>query len=262
MVLPAMRKSLQDSLFLALGLVLSSLGGTGDARAQIVDTLSGYSHSDPGWNGEVEATFSATGGNTEVVHTTAAVRLQYRVGAHLWRSMGGFQRATTEGIENVRSAFGHLRHNAYFTPAVASLAFVQVQENPFQRLRSRWLFGVGARFELVGQEDRAVAVGLAQMTEIERVEGRDGQDVDQRLSSFLSLNTQLREHLAFDLIVFAQPLWEDFSDLRATLDATLAVELDGPLQLTVGWVATHDSRPPENVEKTDWATKVGLRLEL
>lgn len=262
MVLPAMPRTTRIPLFLTLGLGLAGLAGPGPVSAQIVDTLSGYSQTDSGWNGELEGSFSATGGNTEVVQTTAAARLQYRVGRHVWRSMGGFQRATTEGVENARSAFGHLRHNRYFTDAVASLAFVQIQENPFQRLRSRWLLGIGARFEPLRQEKRVMALGLAHMTEIERIDGRDGKDTNQRLSSFLSLSAELREYLELDVIIFAQPLWEDFSDLRATLDATLAVELQSPLELTVGWVATHDSRPPENVEETDWATKVGLRLEI
>lgn len=236
--------------------------GTTPSAAQIVDTLSGFSHSDPGWHGEVEGALSATGGNTEVVQMAAATRQQWRVGAHLWRVMGAFQRSTDRGEESARNAFAHLRHNAYVTPAVASLAFAQIQENPFQRLRSRLLLGVGTRLEVLRGEARNLAVGLAQMTEIERIEGRSGSEVEQRLSSFLSLSNEIREGLELDVLVFAQPRWADFADLRASLDLTLVVEIQAPLELTFGAVATHDSRPPEDVEKTDWATKLGFRLSL
>ena len=243
-------------------LALAGIAVTTPAQAQIVDTLSDFSQSDSGWHGEIEGVFSATGGNTEIVRTAAAARIQYRVGDNLWRSMGGFVRATSEGEEIAESAFAHLRHNHYFRPAIASLAFVQVQENPFQRLRSRWLVGAGLRLEPLRRERLSLAVGLAQMTEIERTEVQPDREVHQRLSSFLSLNAALQEHVDLDVVAFVQPLWEDFADLRATLDATASVEIQGPLELTVGWVVTHDSRPPVEVEKTDWATTVGLKLEI
>jgi putative salt-induced outer membrane protein YdiY len=233
------------------------LGSTAEAGI-ILNTLDALGEGRPGWSGGLDAGFSASGGNTEVVSLRAGGRLLRRTEDDVWRLQGSAERSETGGVESARAVVGHLRQNHHLGGPLYSIAFAQVQHNPFQRLRSRWLFGAGGRWDLSTDARGAVSVGATHMVERERIRDEQGATTDQRLSAFLRLGRSLREGVTLDLVGFYQPLWSDFADARAMGIATLRVELTGSLSLQVGGNLDYDARPPAGVGKTDWQTTTGL----
>ena len=231
------------------------------ARAAIVNSLRGFDGDEPGWSGSVAGSYGASGGNTSESTFTGSGRLQRKGASNIWRLIGSGKRTTSRGEETARSALAHLRHNYLLSDRWATLAFLQLQKNPFQRLDSRILMGLGGRWQALKGESTLIYLGAAHMFEQERIQGEQGHDKAQRISGFISLEVELRDGVFVDCLVFYQPRWSDFADWRIFGEASLEVELTGSLSLFTGYNLEHDTRPPAGVEQTDWDTKTGFLVK-
>lgn len=228
-------------------------------KAAIVDSISGFEN-DPGWAGKLDAGFDASGGNTEETSLAAGARLQWRGETEMWRLLGSAKRTSTDGTETARALTAHLRHNHRLGGRWHTLAFVQVQENPFQRLESRWLAGAGLRWDALQTDRRRLSLGLAHMQEREKIEEQD-TEWNERASLFLNLGFQLRKGVTLSGLMFFQPLWNEPEDWRTMGDFALEVDLGAGLALVSGFSLEGDSRPAAQVEKVDWSTSTALRFK-
>ncbi len=231
------------------------------AHAQILDTLRGFQTNEMGWSGSAELRFSVAGGNTDVSALMGAARSQWQGDDHRWRAIAVGTRVTAGGEEIAESTQLHVRHNAHLKGRAYSLAFTQHQHNPFQRLRSRFLLGAGIRIDLIRGEKLGMSLGASHMTEIERIQDESGSDTDQRMSSFVMVTGQLNEHVGVDITGFVQPLWREFGDMRAILNAGLRASLGSGFSLNLVHTLAHDSSPPAGVETTDWRVQSGVSVD-
>ena len=232
------------------------------AHAQILNTLEGFTEDEQGWSGGIEARFSLSGGNTELVSLSAGGKAQYQQGANRWRVLGGASRETSKGERVGEATVAHLRYNRQLLEWLSTVTFVQHQSNPLQRLKTRFLAGAGARFDVVRASRVYGALGASHMVEVERIEDTRRTDTDQRLSLFAILEGKLSETVTVDLTSFVQPLWTDLGDMRAILVSSLRVELMGSLSLGLHYNVQHDTEPPDRVKPTDWKLRAGLEYEL
>ncbi len=239
----------------AVGLVIATA-----ADAQILNTLRGWSDTEPGWSGKLGASFSASGGNTDVVSLAASARAQWRGGRHRVRGLVGGSRTESDGRKSSESLVGHVRHNVEVVTGISTLVFAQVQENPFQRLKSRVLLGAGGRVDVARRETWELSVGVAHMFEAERLDGESGRREDHRLSSFASAEGELSETVTIDATAFYQPLWSDFADSRLVASGSISVALVGSLSLDVAGAVQVDTRPPDGVGRRDWSQITGLSV--
>lgn len=229
------------------------------ARAGVIlNTLQGYDDGQDGWTGGVDGLYSGSGGNTERILLSAGGRVQWRGERDRWRLQmsGGYEESARQ--VTARNAVLHLRHNRDIGPAWATIAFGQVQANPFQRLESRWLFGAGLRRDLTEDEHGRLALGVTPMLEIERLDGEAGHVTRGRLSVFLHAARELSATTRLDAAVFWQPLFSDLAVSRTVANITLAVEVNGHVDLKVGAAVEDNARPAAGVERMDWSTFVGL----
>lgn len=228
------------------------------ARAAIVNSLRGFDKDEPGWSGSVDGSYGASGGNTQDSTFMGSARLQWKGASHIGRLIGAGKRTTNSGTETARSILAHLRHNYLLSDRWATVTFLQIQENPFQRLDSRFLAGLGGRWQAVKGTSTFLYLGATYMFEKELIQGEDGFEKGQRLSSYVSLELELRDGVFVDFLAFYQPRWDDFADWRAYGEIRLEVELIGSLSLFTGYNLQYDSQPPAGVEQTDWNTKTGF----
>lgn len=250
----------RPKLLLMMALVCVLSGPSSPAAAQIVNTLEGFDAKEPGWSGAIGGSLRSTGGNSEVFDASADARLQRQSDRQRWRALFGYGFSSADGVDEAEELFAHLRHNLRLVGDAHSLAFVQVQHNPFQRLRSRVLAGAGARFDLVRGERAALSWGLAHMIERESLRGIEGERTVQRLSSFVDFRVPLRDNAGLSLTAFVQPMWADFGDVRATVSAQVEAKIAGPVSLVGTAQIGHDSEPPAEVEETDWTVRTGIRV--
>ena len=224
----------------------------------ILNTLQGYDDGHEGWSGGLDGLYSGSGGNTERILFGAGGRVQWREGKDRWRlQVSGTYEESARQV-TARNGVAHVRHNHDLVPAWTSIAFVQVQHNPFQRLASRWLVGAGARWNIAEDEKSRVGLGMTPMLEIERIEGWDGHQTRGRMSVYLHVAWELSKTTRCDLVYFWQPLFSDISDVRTVGNVTLAVKVNGHMDLKVGAAVEYNARPAPGVENTDWSTFVGL----
>jgi putative salt-induced outer membrane protein YdiY len=235
-------------------LVISASG----ARAAIVNSLRGWAEEEQGWSGALAGSYGASGGNSPQSTFEGSGRVQLRSQANVWRLIGTGKRTTVRGVETARATLGHLRHNYLLNDRWATLAFLQHQRNPFQRLDSRFLIGLGGRWRAVKGESTQIYLGAAHMFEQERIQDEEGHIKAQRFSGFVSMEARLSEDVVVDFLAFFQPRWSDFKDWRLYGEVSLEVELTGSLSLFTGYKLEHNSRPPEGVDQSDWDTKTGL----
>ena len=231
------------------------------ADAAFLNSLRGFDNTKEGWSGSVDGSYGASGGNSEETIFAGAARAQLKGDRNTWRMIASGNRTTTRGVETAKSGMGHLRHNYRLSDQWATLAFLQAQQNPFQRLDSRYLVGLGARYHLIEKRGVLWSLGAAQMWESERIRDEEGHTNVQRLSAFTSVETELREGIVLDALLFYQPRWADFSDWRVFGQIELDIELTGVLSLFTGYQVQHNARPPEGVEQTDWTTTTGFRAK-
>jgi len=232
---------------------------TNPARGGVIlNTLQGYDDGHEGWSGGLDGLYSGAGGNTERILFTAGGRVQWQKEINRWRLQvsGGYE----ESGQKVTARHGvvHLRQNHDFNKTWTSIVFVQVQSNRFQRLESRWLAGVGARWNMIEDEKGRVGLGMTPMLEVERIVGWDGHQTYGRMSVFVHAARDLTETTRLDLVGFWQPRFDDPSDVRTVGNITLAVKVNGHMDLKVGAALEYNSRPAPGVKDTDWSTFVGL----
>ena len=232
---------------------------TASAEAGVIlNTLDGFENREPGWSGQVEGLFSGAGGNTERVLFSAGGQVQRRGEVDTWRLQATASYEESDNAVTARDMVVHLRQNHDLGPDWASILFAQVQYNPFQRLESRWLLGIGARRDLYRGENGHISAGVTPMLEIERIEGAEAHTSRGRLSVFLILVQNLGEHARMDMHGFWQPLMNDFDAWRTTANVALVVEVTGWLDFKTGVAVEDDARPPAGVKRTDWSTYAGL----
>lgn len=240
-------------LTLMLGLVPTAAPGA------IVNTLRGFADGETGWSGTLSGSYGASGGNTAETSLSAAARLQWSSAAERLRLLGSARRTSQAGRETARAVMGHLRHNHRLGRRWSTLSFLQVQENPFQKLKSRTLAGLGFRCDLVERTGWNLAAGLSHMWEREQLEGGGDSTSARRLSLFVSAERQLRPGLLVDGLFFYQPRTGDFQDWRFFGSLQLNVALGASLTLFTGLETAHDSRPAALVRETDWETSTGFK---
>jgi len=238
-----------------IAVMLTAVAST--ASAEILNTLRGFSD-EPGWSGDLEAVASLSGGNSEVSIVSGGGFVQWQAARDRLRLLLAGRRVTDDGDELAESALAHLRHNRHLFGPLHSVLFVQRQTNPFQRLHSRTLFGVGFRDDLIERDGLQAAVGVTHMVEVEEIEGIDGSDTDQRGSFFLTAEGDLTETVTVDVSSFYQPLWNDFANSRVFVNGSVRVAIGAGFELRTAVDVVHDSEPPEEVEETDWTVASGI----
>ncbi|HEX5133245.1 MAG TPA: DUF481 domain-containing protein [Candidatus Krumholzibacteria bacterium] len=240
---------------LALPRTVSAAGGV------ILNTLQGFNDHEPGWSGSIDGLFSGSGGNTERIILAANGTVQWRGERNRWQLRANWGYEESNGVNTAKNATTHLRHNYDIRKSLATIAFIQAQENAFQRIESRWLVGAGLRADIVDDDESTVLFGVTPMYEVERVEGQD-RVRRGRLSTFLFASHTFDEKFGVSGTGFYQPLFEDVGNYRTVGTLTFSMELTGALELKAGASVDTNSRPAPGVERTDWNTFTALTVKL
>jgi len=233
------------------------LAAASPAAGQIVNTLSGFDPDERGFGGSVSLGIDAEGGNTDVFEANVESSVRHVTDAQTLRAMLGYDFERADGDDQSDDTFVHLRHNYRLVDRTHSLAFVQWQRNPFQRLETRVLVGAGARLDLLRADAGHLTFGAAHMGEFETVEDEEATTA-QRLSAYLDASWSFGNGVEIAANTFYQPRWSDFGDARAIASVGLESSLGRGFALAITGKLTYDADPPDDVETTDWKTSTGL----
>lgn len=219
-----------------------------------------------GFSGAIEASADWRSGNTDLTLLGGNGVAQWRRGRHLLFTTLHGELGAKSGVEFVSKDLEHLRYRYRIQRALAAEAFVQHDQDAFRRLAVRAISGVGLRLRVVDGKRVTFAVAAAYMLEYERLAGgmfadANTQELNHRLSTYAVISIAIaggRVMLAHT--VYAQPRFDDFSDIRWLHDSTLALTVTRYLSVRFSTTFTLDTRPPEGVKPLDTAIKSSLAV--
>lgn len=213
----------------------------------------------------LDGSFTGLLGNTQGVIVGAAMFAGGRKGDHLifGKTQGDY--ASFNGKTSVFKAFAHLRYNYEIRPWIYVEAFSQVQQDRFQRLAFRNVDGIGPRFAAVQTPGFDLYLGTAYMFEYEVLSQAVGGPmptgmVAHRWSNYVSFLVNIDERSHFTTVVYAQPRFDDFTDVRVLSETSFGVKIKLPLTLKLGVVVRYDSKPPAGVKPADLEAKNSLSV--
>ncbi len=213
----------------------------------------------------LEGNVSGSVGNVEGVVAGAAAQVGTAAGPHFGFVYGKADFARFGGKTTLSRSFAHARYNYQLTSRLWWEAFGQVQNDLFQRLRVRNLWGSGARYALYEGEAFHTFVGLAYMLEYELIDPpNDSYDpIDstaQRLSSYVSLSYAYKKIMNAGLTGYVQPRVDRPSDARVLVEGATSFTITPTLASKVSLTMRYDSEPPTGVRPYDLEIKNALTL--
>jgi hypothetical protein len=167
------------------------------------------------------------------------------------------------GEAKVAKSFAHARYNYEVLPWLFAEVFTQVQQDNFERLRLRTLYGTGPRFALLRSDDVEVYYGLSYMLEFERINVAPGapdaaSTWAQRFNNYLAIGVRIDERVRFTSATYFQPRFDDWSDHRLLSESAFAVALGKRLFNKLSLVVRYDSAPPTTVHPVDVEVQNGF----
>ena len=206
-------------------------------------------------------------GNTRLLLVSGSLLARYRHGRHLVFALLRQEYGTEGGERFLSKDFEHLRYRLSFYDWLDLESFVQQDRDEFRRLSWRVVSGMGPRFFLVAAESFDLALGLAYMQELERLD--DGpypdsgeQQLAHRLSSYVSLGLRLNDKVRFGETLYAQPRITEPDDIRVLSESELLFSLGDIVALKATLSIGYDSAPADGRRGLDTVTKTGLQVRL
>lgn len=244
----------------AAAIALAAFFVTSTARAQINVEQLRADFRDKGALASIEGSFTGRTGNVRNIVAGAAA-----MGAARYKRNGFFgstqaDYASFGGETRVSKSFIHLRYDYEILYWLFPEAYVQQQQDKFQRLLLRELVGVGPRFVVFDEETLRIALGTAYMLEYERINVPTGAPDDRetlahRSSNYATATWRIEKTVRMTGTVYVQPRFDLWSDLRVLLESAVMTDLGKRLSLKLLVMMRYDSAPPTSVKSTDLEVK-------
>jgi hypothetical protein len=235
----------------------------GEARPQIVNVL------DPSTEGPerkfglvLEESLVLRSGNSSTLDLRSRVSSHFVGASYLLRAILFSELSRADGASTANHHFVHVRWKWNRTPGLAFLAFLQMEHNDRQDIKSRSLFGAGVEYSFRPNADTRIAVSAAAMPEYEVLKGFDFDDGDYRtrLSCYLSGFLKLSKNSSLISTTFYQPNVSDWGFFRILQENSLNIRLSSNAALMTTLDVALNSRPPEGIERTDIKLLQGVSI--
>lgn len=204
----------------------------------------------------VLTTFTGRVGNVNSVVTGGGVFAGGLVDRHLgfFRAEGNYE--AYSWVPKVSKSFAHARYNYAIEPWIAGELFAQVQQNKFERLRLRTLYGIGPRFTMFHSDEIEVYIGTGYMLEYERIDVAPGaSDAPttwaSRSTNYAAIAVKMEDSLRLTSATYFQPRFDAPSDFRVLSETSIAASFGKHLIAKVSAILRYDSAPPSNVRSAD-----------
>lgn len=238
----------------------------GAAASAQVNTEKLRGSAQPGFHGFLDGSLLLKSGNVDLLQVGVGARLEYNASIHTPYVQGNFNfgRKGDDDDIYINNGFGHIRWTAMWHPTVGTEVFGQAQFNEFLRLNFRALGGVGVRVEALQTEPFDLVIGTGYMIEFEELD-LDASDVhpaetlSHRWTSYITLRLHIQEYLSLVNVTYAQPKFDDFTDIRVLDEVALEVSIIEHLSLILSFTLAYDSDPPDGVETLDMQLKPRLK---
>lgn len=199
-----------------------------------------------GWQGSAGLNFSYTQNINKLFIIRANTGLQYRKGKHIALSLNDLNLVFSSAAQFNFAGFQHFRYNYLVNEWYTAEAFNQLQFDRVQKVRFRYLLGVGQRFTLYKQPKGRIYLGTAAMYEHEQESATGINHNDLRLSNYLSAKYKPSDVFTGTFMMYYQPLPYRFSDYRVSTLVNLFFRINRYLSFSSGFTMAYDSNPVDD----------------
>lgn len=220
-----------------------------------------------GSSGKVSFYLSAKTGNTDIQQFGADGRLNYTEENYSTFLVGKGEYGWNKGKEFSNNALLHLRYIRKNSKFLNPEVFGQINYNKKRLLLFRSLVGGGVRITLTKDSLKSLVFGTSYMFEHENL---DLDDISEhpnltnhhRWNNYLSFSNSFSQNARLSIVIYAQPRFSDFNDVRILSENHLGVVLTEKLSLSINFALMYDSRPPDGIKNLDTNTKFGFTIKL
>jgi hypothetical protein len=226
-----------------------------------------------GYSSQLDINYQKSSGNVNALDFGLTGKIQYQ---ELYDGETGFiksqksimanhQWSERSGIRVNNQKFLNLRWTEMLSTNFGFEGFFQVEENQFQRLRTREIAGLGPRISLYYLQAIVLNVGLHFASEKNIILATDTQGeystIKRRLNSYAALRYKpVDSALSFQVTKFFQPNIEDSDDYRTLTELEMSLILNKVVSFSLVVAESFDSRPPDQVNNMD--QKIANRIKL
>ena len=204
-----------------------------------------------GFNGAVGLSFSGKSGNVDRNNFNFESLNKYQSDRSEFLLTASYTYGESASVRDVNQGYTHVRYTHITDRPVFFEAFNQLQFSEFQRLDLRALNGLGLRYKIFKEESIFFFAGSGVFHETEKLKELAGNN-NFRGNFYLSLVLKPNIRTIISLINYYQPVVDDFKDFRLQTDLDLQSKITKKLSIGIKFNFSHDSRPPEEVELTDF----------
>lgn len=233
------------------------------ASSQVVNIENKRIYDDTsGASGSIDASFSAMKTKDLLVNIFFRPRIQYKTIKHyyliitdLMYSRGGDRVYSNSGLVHFQYAYrlkGPLKWENYF----------QTQYNHLLNQQSKIIIGSGLRLKCYDSKGYKFFTGISAFIEREELINSQIIQNDARLSNYISWYFDPKKHYFFSGVLYLQPSFQDFSDLRIMGQYSLNFHFTKRTDFKVEFTHFYDSRPSLGVVKSTFNSSFGIRMKL
>ena len=252
------------AIFICLGLAHLVIGS--NAVAQVNTEVLRVGDHKPGFGGLLGVDLDVQSGTIDYFELTGNGQLNYHYDIHHFLLSGKSGYGTTQGDAFLQQVFAHARWTAMWHKRVGSEVFTQLEYDRFLRQNIRALFGTGPRILVIQTDQFESFWGVAYMLEREELNIPDSdphpsRSLNHRLTTYLSLKWNPAENVSIIQTLYVQPRLDRFRDVRMLEQADLRVSITNMLSIKTSITVRYDSRPPQEVAKTNTQLTQGIDLQ-
>ncbi|MEE9349933.1 MAG: DUF481 domain-containing protein [Flavobacteriaceae bacterium] len=220
-----------------------------------------------GSSGNISIYLSSKTGNTDVQQFGADGRFNYSGKNFYTFLVGKGEYGWNKGKEFSNNALLHLRYIRNLNATINPEVFGQIDYNKKRLLLFRSLVGGGIRIALVKDSLSNLVFGTSYMFEHESLKLNDisthaSLTNYHRWNNYLSYSNDFSKNARLSIVVYAQPRFSDFNDLKILSENHLGVVLTKKFSLSINFALMYDSKPPDGIKNLDTNTKVGFTVKL
>ena len=244
---------LQSKIFLAITIFFL----VNVTLAQVVNIENKRIYDDTaGYSGSIDANLSAIKTKDLLVNVFFRPKIQYKTYKHyylllsdLMYSKGGDRIYSNSGMTHFQYAYrvkGPLKWESY----------IQLQYNQLLDQRLKLITGSGLRLKVYDKNKYKFFTGISTFYEIEEFVSSHVINKDFRLSQYISWYIDPKTNYFFSGVFYAQPLIENFDDIRIMGQYSLNFHFTKRTDFRVEFTHFYDSRPAVGVLKSNFNSSV------
>lgn len=220
-----------------------------------------------GWSGKVDISFSGKSGNSESENYKLGGRAYYQQKKQSVLGLLSGEYGRSFKVKNTDNDFAHLRYIYRESERFKYEFYLQQQSDAFKQLESRRLIGGGVRWQLFGEGNISVNLGLGGYYTFERYRRPGAADAFgsrsdyARWSSYIVFKQQLNANSYITNITYIQPRISQLSDRYGYNNFALTTKVSTRVSMSATLRSEYDSNPFGDVKTTDHNYNVSLAYE-